>query len=317
MLVFQWELAKAEFPWYGLLNSSLVGRTLLELGTAWQRSEIVPRIVRGELLIALGYSEPKAGSDVAAVQTAARREGDEWVVDGQKMFTTTAHLAHYVITRVRTNREVAKHRGLSVLLIPTDAPGVEIQPIATLGGERTNAVYFSDVRVADRLRVGEVDGGWKVVRHALGLEQGMGFADRMEAFVERAREWALRRDARGERPLDDPRVRERLARASIHAEVAKLLRQRVAWLHATGQRERGEGPMAKLYSAEKFVEDASEVMELLGPTGVLRHGEEGAVADGFFEEAFRGAPVTRIYGGSNEILRSTIAEGRLGLPRTR
>jgi len=317
MLVFQWELGKAEFPWFGLLNNALVGRTLLELGSDWQRREVVPRIVRGEILVSLGYSEPMAGSDVASVQTAARRDGPGWVVDGQKMFTTQAHLAHYVFALTRTNREVAKHRGLTVFLIPTDAPGVEIQPIRTVGGERTNAVYLSGVRVGDELRVGEVDGGWKVVRHALGLEQGVGFADRMELFVERAREWAARRDERGARPLDDARVRERLARASIHAEVAKLLRQRVAWLHATGQLERGEGPMAKLFSAEKFVEDVSDVMELLGPAGVLRHGESGAVAEGFFEEAFRAAPVTRIYGGSNEILRSQIAEGRLGLPRTR
>ena len=317
MLVFQWELGKAEFPWFGLLNNSLVGRTLLELGSEWQRREIVPRIVRGEILVSLGYSEPNAGSDVAAVQTTARRDGAGWLVDGQKMFTTQAHLAHYVFTLTRTNREVAKHRGLSVFLIPTDAPGVEIRPIHTVGGERTNAVYLAGVRVADELRVGPVDGGWSVVRHALGLEQGVGFADRMEGFVERAREWAAARDARGERPIDDPRVRERLARASIHAEVAKLLRQRVAWVHASGQTERGEGPMAKLFSAEKFVEDVNDVMELLGPAGALRHGEPGAIAGGFFEEAFRSAPVTRIYGGSNEILRSVIAEGRLGLPRTR
>ena len=317
MLVFQWELGKAEFPWFGLLNNALVGRTLLELGSAWQRREVVPRIVRGEILVALGYSEPMAGSDVAAVQTTARRDGDGWIVDGQKMFTTQAHLAQYVFTLTRTNREAAKHRGLTMFLIPTDAPGVEIQPIRTVGGERTNAVYLSGVRVADALRVGEVDGGWTVVRHALGLEQGVGFADRMELLVERAREWARTPDARGRRPIDDARVRERIARASVHAEIAKLLRVRVAWLHATGRRERGEGPMAKLYSADKFVEDAIDLLALVGPAGALRHGEPGAVADGFFEETFRSAPVTRIYGGSNEILRSQIAEGRLGLPRTR
>jgi alkylation response protein AidB-like acyl-CoA dehydrogenase len=317
MLVFQWELGKAEFPWFGLLNNSLIGRTLLELGSEWQRREVVPRIVRGEILVSLGYSEPNAGSDVASVQTAARRDGDGWVVDGQKMFTTQAHLAQYVFALTRTNREVPKHRGLTVFLIPTDAAGVEIQPIRTIGGERTNAVYLSGVRVSDELRVGEVDGGWKVVRYALGLEQGVGFADRMELFLERARAWAMQRNAQDERPLDDPRVRERLARASIHAEVARLLRLRVAWLHASGRPERGEGPMAKLFSAEKLVEDVSDVMELLGPMAVLRHGEPRAVAEGFFEEAFRSAPVTRIYGGSNEILRSQIAEGRLGLPRTR
>jgi len=317
MLALQWELSKREFPWFGILNNSLIGQTLLALGTDEHRRDVVPRIVNGEIVVALGYSEPAVGSDVASVETRAVRDGDAWVIDGQKMWTTLAHMSQYIFALVRTDPDVARHKGLSVFLVPTDAAGVEIQPVHTMGGERTNAVYLDGVRVPDAARVGEVNGGWSVVRYALGLEQGTGFADRMELLVEQAERWARAPGEEGRRPIDEAGVREGLAQAAIHAEVAKLLRYRSAWVHAEGVAEPAAGPMAKLFSGEKYTEDATALLELVGAEGVLEHGAPGAPEAGAFAETARGVPVTTIYGGSSEILRSLIAEAGLGLPRSR
>jgi alkylation response protein AidB-like acyl-CoA dehydrogenase len=222
ILALYWELCKAGFPWFGLLNNGFIGHTLLALGTEHHKHEFVPRIAGGEILVALGYSEPGSGSDVAAARTTATREGDDWIIDGQKMWTTTGHVADYIFTLTRTRQEERPHRGLTIFLIDTRAEGVEIQPVRTMGGERSNAVYLSGVRVPDSTRVGEVDQGWRVVRFALGLEQAMGFADLQEAFLETAGAWALQTNDSGERPFDDPRVREQLGQTAIHAEVARL-----------------------------------------------------------------------------------------------
>jgi len=317
MLVFQWELAKQGFPWIGLLNNQLIGQTLLALGTEEQKREIVPKVVSGEIVLALGYSEPGVGSDVASVETRARRSGDDWVIEGQKMWTTLGHLSKYIFTLCRSDPDLPRHKGLTMFLVPTDVPEVEIHPVHTMGGERTNIVYLNQVRVPDSARVGEVNGGWAVVRHALSMEQGTGFADLMEMLVEQATEWAAASGLGGRRPLDDPGVRERLAQAAIHAEVAKLLRYRSAWVHTEGRKEPAAGPMAKLFSGEKYTQDATALMELVGVEALLEHGAPGAPAAGAFAATCREVPVTTIYGGSSEILRSLIAEAGLGLPRSR
>ena len=317
ILALYWELSKAGFPWIGLMNNGFIGHTLLALGTEQHRSELVPGIARGEELIALGYTEPGSGSDVAGARTSATRDGDDWIIDGQKMWTTTAHEATYIFTLTRTSRQDRPHRGLTVFLIPTTAEGVEIQPVHTMGGERSNAVYLSKVRVPDSARVGEVDGGWRVVRFALGLEQAMGFAEHQEQLVETAVAWSLERDARGERPLDDPRVREQLGQSAIHAEVARVLRYRSAWLESEGGEIGGKGAMTKSFSAATYLDDALAWMELVGPEGLLEQDDPHAMARGRFAEIFRQTPVNTIYGGTVEILRSLIAEIELGLPKSR
>lgn len=312
-----WELSKAGFPWFGLLNNGFIGHTLLALGTDEQKRDLVPRIAKGEILVALGYSEPGAGSDVAAARTQARRDGDGWIIDGEKMWTTTAHVAQYVFTLTRTSRHDRPHRGLTMFLVPTDAPGVEIGPVHTLGGERTNSFSLRGVRVPDGARVGEVDQGWAVVRFALGLEQAMGFADLQERFVEELSAWALAAGADGGRPFDDLRVREQLAQTAIHAEVSRLLRLRSTWLAAEGKPLDGKGAMTKSFSAVTYLEDATAWSELAGPLAMLAHDEPRRVAGGLFEEVYRQTPVNTIYGGSAEILRSLVAELELGLPKSR
>ncbi len=317
MFALYWELSKAGFPWFGLLNNSFIGHTLMVLGTDEQKRELVPRIAQGEVLVALGYSEPGAGSDVAAARTQARREGDRWIIDGEKMWTTTAHEAQYVFTLTRTSQQDRPHRGLTLFLVPTDAPGVEIRPVHTLGGERTNSFSLSQVRVPDSARVGEVDQGWAVVRFALGLEQAMGYADLQERFLEEVSAWAFARGADGARPFEDSRVREQLAQSAIHAEVARLLRLRSTWLSAEGKPLGAKGAMTKSFSAASYLEDSQAWCELAGPLALLAHDESLRVAGGLFEEVFRQTPVNTIYGGTVEILRSLVAETELGLPKSR
>ena len=317
ILTLYWELCKADFPWIGLLNNGFIGHTLLAMGTEQQRTEMVPRIAAGEIAFALGYSEPGSGSDVAGARTLATRDGDDWIIDGQKMWTTTAHTAQYIFMLVRTSTQDRPHRGLTMFLVPTDAEGVDVQPIHTMGGERSNGVYLTKVRVSDKNRVGEVDKAWSVVRFALGLEQAMGYADIQERFIQNAGRWALEEGPDGDRPFDDERVKEQLGQTAIHAEVSRLLRHRSTWLAAEGRDLGGKGAMTKSFSGTSYLEDAQNWMDLVGPSGLLGEDEDGAIAGGNFDEAFRQTPVNTIYGGTVEILRSLVAEVELGLPKSR
>lgn len=317
ILALYWELSKAGFPWFGLMNNGFIGHTLMALGTEEQKRVLVPRIAGGEILVALGYSEPGAGSDVAAARTQARRDGEGWIIEGEKMWTTTAHEAQYVFTLTRTSQQDRPHRGLTMFLVPTDAPGVEIRPVHTLGGERTNSFSLRGVRVPDSARVGEVDQGWAVVRFALGLEQAMGYADLQERLLEEAIVWARTPGADAARPIDDARVEEQLAQSAIHAEVARLLRHRSTWLAAEGRPLGAKGAMTKSFSAATYLEDAQAWSELAGPLALLAHDEPLRVAGGLFEEILRQTPVNTIYGGTVEILRSLVAENELGLPKSR
>lgn len=317
VLVLYWELSKADFPWFGLVINSFIGHSLLAMGTDHQRQEFVPRIASGEIAFALGYSEPGAGSDIANARTTATRDGDDWIIDGQKMWTTIAHEVQYIFMLTRTSTHDRPHRGLTMFIVPTDAEGVDIQAIHTMGGERTNAVYLSSVRVPDAYRIGEVDQGWAVIRFALSLEQAMGYAELHERFVEEVGRWTLERGPDGERPVDDPRVREQLGQSAIHAEVSRLLRHRATWLAAESMELGAKGAMAKSFSGTAYLDDAQRWMELVGPEGLILEGEEGAVANGRFAADFLETPIDTIYGGSAEILRSLVAEIELRLPKSR
>ncbi|HXZ85548.1 MAG TPA: acyl-CoA dehydrogenase family protein [Myxococcota bacterium] len=313
MYAMETELQHSGYPRNVFITTSLVGNTLRVVGSERQKREILPRIVRGELIISLGYSEPHCGSDIADARTRAERDGDDWLIHGQKMFTTGAHLANYVFVLARTDASLPKRQGLTLFLVPTDLPGFEAQAVHTLGGERTNLTFYSGVRVPDWLRVGELNGGWDVMKVALALEQGVGYTGNAEVLLDAALAWA-RRTGR----ISDPIVRERLARVAQCAEVGTLLEKRSTWAAATGDRSaRVAGPMAKLYSSEIFVAAASDLMDLLGADALARRGEgepDDAAMVEFYQRFCHG---TTIYAGTSEVMRSQIAEAGLGLPRSR
>jgi 3-oxochol-4-en-24-oyl-CoA dehydrogenase len=311
------ELYGSGAPVDGLSIAAMVGATLLLCGTEEHKATVVPRILAGEVMCCLGYSEPDAGSDVAAVATKAVRDGDDWVIDGQKMFTTMAHEAHYVFLLARSNPDAPKHKGLTMFLVPMDAPGIEITPVETMGGERTNITFYNEVRVPDSARVGEIDAGWSVMHAALVYERTSANWGEPNHLVESVARWSREPGADGRRPFDDPALRASLARASTELEVGRLLLYRAAWLSSRGEMPQVEGSMAKLHITEAFVAASATLLERLGTAGALAGGEPGAVLDGLVEHAFRHAVVTTIYGGSSEVQREIIAGRGLGLPRNR
>lgn len=316
------ELELAEAPFHGLATTMIVAGVLSRCASPSLREAVLPRIVAGEVIVSLGYSEPDSGSDVAAARTRAEPlDGARtaWRINGQKMWTSLANAAQYVLLLTRTDPDAPKHRGLTMFLVPLDAPGVSIQPVHTMGDERTNATFYDDVIVDDDHRVGGVDDGWSVMAVALAFERGVvGGALESTALYHHVRGWAATTDDPGGRPLlDRPSWREALARARVDNEVSWLLAQRSAWLAATGALPSLEGSMVKLFATQAYQRAAGRYAELAGPAGLLRDGEPGAAAGGAIDRSLRHAPVTTIYGGTSEIQRNNIAERHLGLPRAR
>jgi alkylation response protein AidB-like acyl-CoA dehydrogenase len=317
--IFQ-EISAAGLHIDGWATTQMIARTLLHVGTEEQKQTIVTAALRGEVIIALGYTEPDSGSDAAAAKTRAVRDGEQWILNGQKMFTSTAHESTHVFMLTRTNTEVPKHKGLTMFLIETASPGVEIQPIYTLGGQRTNATFYSDVRVPDSARVGEVDEGWSVMHVALVYERGGAFGGARggEPLANQVARWA-RETARedGTKVFDDPSVQERLARIAIDNEVARLMHLKVAWVADSGGLPGTEGSTAKLFGAEAAQRHHWDLLDILGAEAVLQPGAEAAPLDGAVDQAFRYGVVGTIYGGSTEVMREIVAGRTLGLPRNR
>lgn len=310
--------------------NSLVANTLAAIGTAEQKEQILPKMLNGEILGVLGYTEPESGSDAAAAKTRAVWDGGQWVINGQKMFTSNAHIATHVFLLTRTNTGVPKHKGLTMFLVPLDTPGVEIREIKTLRGHRTNMTFYSDVRVPDICRVGDVDGGWAVMRVALDFEHSSGAkydtglqvlkkaraaterGSRLDLVLQRTLEWARaakRED--GSSVIDDTSVRERIARAAIEIEVSRLLGGR----NDQAATQPGVGNGTKLYASESYVRAASDLIDIAGQAGLLQHTSADAVAGGWPEYSFRDAQVMTIAGGCSEVQRDIIAERRFGLKR--
>jgi alkylation response protein AidB-like acyl-CoA dehydrogenase len=313
--VLEDELTKAEAPTYALATSRMVAAVIEQAGSPELRDEIVPGAMRGDILIALGLSEPEAGSDVAAVQTRARRDGDEWVIDGSKMFTTNGHLTDYAFLLTRSNPDVPNHKGLTTFLVPLDLPGVEVQAVYTLSGERTNITFYSGVRLPDRWRIGDVDGGWGVLMLSLQDEHSAFFSAHLDRLLEETEAWAAEPAPDGRRPIDDLDVQERLCRAATSLEVAQLLEQQVSWMESRGEVPVAEGPMAKLFGTEALVHHAEELTELVGPDALRSKLDPTALRLGRIEHALRFSVGTTIYAGTSEVQRNIIAQRRCGTPR--
>ncbi|MDE0834194.1 MAG: acyl-CoA dehydrogenase family protein [Acidimicrobiales bacterium] len=313
------ELEKAGAPYDGLAVTMLVAGVINAVGTDFHRSRVLEKLLTGRFNCCLGYSEPDHGSDVASITTKAVRDGDEWVITGQKMWTTMAHVSDWVILLTRTNPDVPRHKGLTMFLVPMDTPGIEVQPVPTMATERTNATFYDDVRVGDEWRLGEVDGGWAVMGVALAFERGvMGGTNPAVPLLRHVRDWATGATSPdGGTMLSDPLLRERLARTAIANQVSQLLTLRAAWIAATGGLPGLEGSMAKLYATGRYQQAVAWFQEMAGAEGLLAFGVEDAAAGGWIDYDARHAPVTTIYGGTTEINRNNVAERHLGLPRDR
>lgn len=305
-----------EINWSSFMagTSGMVAGVVRLFGSDEAKRDILPRIRAGEIICSLGFSEPSCGSDVFAAKTTAVKDGNDWLINGQKMFTTGAHIADYVLMLTRTDPDAKKHAGITLFLVPLKAPGVEIHKVETLMGERTNITYYQDVRVSDAMRLGDVNAGVFVMIKALETEHsGSGYHMGQISLWLHAMQWASEADANGVRPLDNPEIRRGLARVRARINVSESLMFRSIW--ASEEHIEGGlfGPKSKLFASESYTTNSWELMRLAAPFSLFE-GREGL---GGIEQGHRRAYGTTIYGGTSEIHRSRIAESALGLPRTR
>jgi len=304
-----WELEKrrAHVPWVTWGTTAMVARSVASFGSPELRDEVLPGVFSGHIRLCLGYTEPEGGSDVATCKTRAVRDGDSWVINGSKMFTTGAHNCQYVFLITNTDPDARKHKSLTMFLVPLNTPGIEIQGLRTVDGDRTNIVYYSDVRVDDRYRLGEVNGGWTVLREPLNVEHGAvdanpdGLQD-VSIMMHQANFMAVAVDKAGEvvggsGRIEDRSVAYRLGKAAARVE-ASLSAPSIFGRVALAQTMRDVSP---------------DLMDLLGSASALPIDTDGAIDGGASDYIFRFAPLVGIYGGTLEVFRNMIAQYVLGL----
>lgn len=292
-----------------------IGKTLIRHGSDVLKSEFLPRILTADVEFALGYSEPSAGSDLAALKLRATKTETGWILDGQKTFTTSAHFADWYWVAARTDPTAPKHKGISVFLIPMDHPGLTIQEIKTMGDHRTNAVFFDNVEIGEDRLVGEVNKGWTYVCEALDFERFTFFT--VNPIITKFRELLalLKATERGGVPLtDDPLIAQQIGRLAADVEAAKMLQRRVIVAAGKGEVPAVEAAMYKLFSTQLGQRLADFALDALGPQGLLSHGATGAPADGKWEHSYRATVLDTIGGGSSEVQKNIIARRGLGLP---
>jgi alkylation response protein AidB-like acyl-CoA dehydrogenase len=314
--ILELEMRRAEVPSITASTTRLVLAAVEKFGRADLVAELLPGVAAGTVRFCLGYTEPDGGSDIAAAKTRAVRDGDEWVINGSKIFTTGAQNCQYAFLITRTDPELPKHRGLTMFLVPLASPGVEIQAIRTYGGERTNIVYYSDVRIGDRYRLGGVNDGWSVLHGPLDEEHGVGrggsaaqlgdlsigssFLQTLGRAIDGALAWACTATrADGSRPIDDRMVRYRLGMVAMQMEAGLAT----------------PGPMGRVKGSDALVRGAADLMDLVGTASLLSEGSPGADVTGPVEYAHRFAQGTATYGGTVEVFHGIIAQHVLGLPR--
>jgi alkylation response protein AidB-like acyl-CoA dehydrogenase len=312
-LIFHIEHAAAEAPyWVGVQGRDLLGPTLLEFGTDEQKKRFLPAITRCEELWGQGFSEPDAGSDLASLKTRAVRDGDEWVVTGQKIWMTFGAHADWLYVLCRTNPDAAKHRGISMLLIPRHQDGVDIRPIRTMaGGLEFCEVFLDEARTAIDNVVGEVDGGWRVVMGTLGNERSGTTVLPFQALFEREMrallELVRRRGLEG-----DLRLRQRLARAWSGLRILQLTNDRLLGTVLRGGHPGPESSIGKLYWANWHRDFGELMIDVLGADALVAH--ESRTGDAM-QHSFLNSRAETIYGGANEIQRNILGERVLGLPK--
>lgn len=314
--VLKEQLMRFDAPVYLSETTRMVASIIRAVGTPQMRDRVLPAAMRGDVTIALGFTEPECGSDVAAAATRAVRDGDDWIVNGSKMFTTNGHIADYIFLLARTNPDKPKHKGLTMFLVPCATDGFEAQAVWTLSGERTNVTFYSDVRISDEWRIGDVDGGWQVLGLSLQDEHASGWGPHLARLLHHAEQWAAESAAAdGNARLQDPDVRRRLSRVAMEYEVSTLLQRRCVWMIEEGRVPVAEGPMSKVFSTEALERASQDIVELVGPDALRSYLEPTAPERGRFDHTMRFALGTTIYAGTSEVQRTIIAQRGLGLPR--
>ena len=289
---------------------------IIRYGSEGNKRTWLPPIKSGEVTFALGYSEPDAGTDLANLRTRAVLDGDEWVVDGQKIWNSEAHLSTHEWLAVRTDPESSRHRGISVLIVPLDSPGITVDPIWTWGDERTNLIFFDEVRVPRENLIGEANQGWSYIVGALTLERVTASSTgSLQRLFDETVDFAVRTVLDGAPIAARPEVQLRLAELATELEVARLIAHQAAAMIDAGEIPVAEAAMQKVVTTELRAKIADYGMQLADLYGQLRTSDGQAPLDGRMEQSYRLAPMFRFAAGTNEVMRTIIAEQALGLPR--
>jgi alkylation response protein AidB-like acyl-CoA dehydrogenase len=300
-----------------MLTINSVAPTIMRFGSEEQKQFYVPKILKGEIHFAIGYTEPDAGTDLASLKTRAVRDGDEYVINGQKVFTSLASGADYIWLAVRTNQQVKKHKGISIIIVPTDTPGFRYVPIDNFGATNTNITYYEDVRVPVGNLVGEENGGWGLITNQLNHERvtlcSSGVVERM---LDDVRGWAQRTKlADGRRVIDQEWVQINLGRVHAKLEFLRLANWRVAWLAQSGAAlNPADASTIKVYGTEFYMEAARLLMEIMRDQAPLQGDSPGAVLRGRVERMLRSMHILTFGGGTNEMQRDLIAIFGLNMP---
>jgi len=296
------------------LTINTVGRTIMDFGSEAQKQFFLPKILAGELHFSIGYTEPSAGTDLASLTTKAVKDGDEWVINGQKIYTSLASYADYIWLAARTNPDVKKHAGITIFLVPTTDPGFSYSKIETMVNASTFNTFYDDVRVGDDAIVADVNKGWNLITNQLNYERvSLGPPGTVERVFDDVRRWT--QDTKrpdGSRVIDQEWVQISLARVHAKLEFVKLINWKVA---AAGGANPADASATKVFATEFYTEAYRLLMEILGPNAYLSRGSSGALLAGRLERAFQGCLILTFGGGVNEVQRDLIALFGAGLPR--
>jgi alkylation response protein AidB-like acyl-CoA dehydrogenase len=316
-LIFTDEASVAGAP-VPFLTINTVGPTIMKFGTENQKRFYLPKIAAGELHFSIGYSEPEAGTDLASLRTRAVRDGDDWVINGQKMWTSLIQYADYVWLACRTDPDAPKHKGLSMLIVPTDAPGFSWTPVRTMSGPTTSATYYQDVRVPASSVVGELNRGWPLITNQLNHERvALTSSAPIREALRAVREWAqATKLPDGRRVIDQEWVQTHLARVHAKAEFLKLINWKIAWGVDKGLNP-AHASATKVFGTEFATEAYRLLMEVLGTQAYVRTGSPGALLRGRIERMHRAALILTFGGGTNEVQRDIVAAVGLGMPPTK
>jgi alkylation response protein AidB-like acyl-CoA dehydrogenase len=301
-----------------MLTINTVGPTIMQFGTPEQKQFFLPKILAGDIHFCIGYTEPESGTDLASLQTRAVKDGDEYVINGQKIYTSLAGGADYIWLATRTDPEVAKHKGISMFIVPMDTPGIKVVPMHLLGDHNINYTFYEDVRVPAANLVGGENNGWSLITNQLNHERVTLCSS---GIVERAlgdtTAWAQNTKlADGRRVIDQEWVQVHLARIYARLEFLKLINWKVAWTATQGHLDVADASTTKVFGTEFYMEAFKLMMEVVGQAGYLTRGSPEAVLAGRLESYARSLVILTFGGGTNEIQRDLIAIFGLGLPRS-
>ncbi len=301
-----------------MLTINTVGPTIMQFGTDEQKNDYLPRILRGEITFCVGYSEPGAGTDLASLQTRAVRDGDEYVINGQKIFTSLSSDADYVWLAARTNSEVKKHKGISIIIVPRDTPGFSFQPMHLLSEHDINQTYYDDVRVPVTNCVGGENNGWSLITNQLNHERVTLCSTGIpENLLSEVRRWAQQTKlANGQRVVDQEWVQMNLARVYARLEFLKLINWKVAWTATQGGLDIADASSIKVFGTEFYLEAFRLLFEILGEAAYLTEDSPEALLKARLERYYRSLLILTFGGGVNEVQRDLIAMFGLGMPRS-